>query len=316
MANSASLAFVFPGQGSQYPGMIKDVQRCGPGARSLLGDAQDITGLPVLDLMSTASAEIIADPHIAQVLVFLTSTVLLNELRQRGWRPAAVAGHSLGEYPALVAAEMLTWDAALRLVHARGTAMAAAAAIQPGAMAALVGLDPETVTAMCQSATRDPEHAVIANLNSATQLVVSGTEAAVEEVLESARTAGALRARRLPVGGAYHSALMQPAADQLRPLILEAQLASPTTTFVSSTTGRVVDDLDEYRHALANQVIAPVRWQRTVGALTATGIDCFVEVGPGRVLTGLARDNARAAARHLGPDLLARPSTARVGTGV
>src|SRR5882757_3561518 len=187
MANSASLAFVFPGQGSQYPGMIKDVQRCGPGARSLLGDAQDITGLPVLDLMSTASAEIIADPHIAQVLVFLTSTVLLNELRQRGWRPAAVAGHSLGEYPALVAAEMLTWDAALRLVHARGTAMAAAAAIQPGAMAALVGLNPETVTAMCQSATRDPEHAVIANLNSATQLVVSGTEAAVEEVLESAR---------------------------------------------------------------------------------------------------------------------------------
>jgi [acyl-carrier-protein] S-malonyltransferase len=303
--DEASVGFVFPGQGSQYPGMVREVQRCGPAARALLDRAEQVTGLPVRELMTTADADTLADPHIAQVLVFVTSTVLLHELRQRGWAPSAVAGHSLGEYPALVAADVLTWEDALRLVDARGAVMSAAAAVEPGAMAAVVGLDPATAAKLCRSASRGREQVVIANVNSPTQLVVSGTQSAVVEVIASAGVAGALRARLLPVGGAYHSPLMQPAATRLRPLLQDVQLSQPRTALVSSATGQVVDDLDEYRQALADQVTSPVRWQRTVKTLADLGVDCFVEVGPSRVLTGLGRENARAAARHTAPDLLA-----------
>lgn len=182
--------------------------------------------------------------------------------------------------------------------------MAAAAAATRGAMAALVGLDHAAVAELCRSATRDDDFAVIANVNSPTQLVISGTAYAVTAVVERAQEAGALRARQLPVGVAYHSRLMRPAADRLRPLIENAPLSHPTTPLVSSATGTVVTDLEEYRTVLAGQITAPVRWRDTVGALIGYGVDSFVEVGPGKVLSGLCRDNARVTARHRAADLL------------
>ncbi len=304
------VALVFPGQGSQYPGMLRDLQRCGPPARDLLAAAQEVTGLPVEELMSTGAPDVIADPHVAQVLVFVSATALLDELRGCGWAPAAVAGHSLGEYAALVAAGMLDWEEALRLVDFRGRAMAEAARARPGAMAAIVGLPGETVRELCRSACRGRELAVVANLNSSRQLVVSGTAAAVEDVAERARRAGALRARRLPVGGAYHSALMFPAADRMATRLRAAPLRPPAVPFVSSVTGALVTDVERYRQALLGQVTGPVRWQDAIGTLAGLGLCHFVEVGPGKVLTGLGRENVRDGHHHLVHELLAVPAGA------
>jgi [acyl-carrier-protein] S-malonyltransferase len=291
--------FVFPGQGSQHPGMGRDLAGCDSTARALLPAAERATGLPVYELMTRADAATIADPEIAQLLVFVWSTVLHRQLDEEGVRPGAVAGHSLGEYSALVACGSLDWEAALSIVSARGRAMAEAARRQPGTMAALVGLDSETVSALCIRVCQGEAFAVIANHNSPRQTVVSGTADAIAGVIEAARTAGALRAKQLPVGGAYHSPLMTAAEDSLAPLLMAAPLRPPETPLVSSLTGQPVTDIEAYRGQLLRQVTKPVRWQAAVASLVEHGARTFVEVGPGRVLTGLGREMARDG-RHLG----------------
>ena len=285
--------YLFPGQGSQFPGMGRELTAFGPDARALVDRAEAATGLPVHDLMHRADAARIADPHTAQVLVFVWSTVALRALQARGPQPDGVAGHSLGEYTALVACDALSWEEALRLVSARGRAMAAAAARRPGAMGAVVGIPAGTVGEFCADASRGDEIAVVANLNSARQCVVSGTVDAVEAVLATATTAGALRARRLPVGGAYHSPLMLPAEQELAPLLRGTTLRTPRVPMVSSLTGAPVTDIAAYADALTRQVTSPVRWLDTVRALA--GSADFVEVGPGRVLAGLGRETLRGA---------------------
>jgi [acyl-carrier-protein] S-malonyltransferase len=291
------VAFVFPGQGSQYPGMIRDLGWCGEQALRAVSEATELTGLPIEELMTRADAVTLADPEIAQLVVFVHSCVQLRALRTVGLTPTVVAGHSLGEYTALVACGCLEWTGALRLVAARGRAMAQAARERPGAMAALVGLDQATVRQLCAAAGTGAEQVVVANLNSPKQAVVSGTERAVAAVVDAARTAGALRAKRLPVGGAYHSPLMAPAQAALAPLLRAATLHAPDVAMVSSVTGAAVTDVDAYRQALVEQITSPVRWERAVRAL-AEGPKQFVEVGPGRVLTGLDREMVRDAAHR------------------
>ena len=308
---STGLAFVFPGQGSQYPGMFRELQRCGKPAHDLVAQAQELSGVPVRELLERGDAPTLADPHVAQLLVFVTSLALLDRARAAGWQPVAVAGHSLGEYTALVAAGVVERGEALRLVDARGSAMAAAARRRPGAMGAVVGVEMPTVRELCRAVSHGRELAVIANVNSPNQVVVSGTAAAVEELLTEARKAGALRARRLPVGGAYHSPLMVSAADELAALLREAKLSPPTTPMVSSASGGWLDDLAAYRKVLIGQVTTPVRWQDTVSELVQRGVTSFVEVGPGRVLAGLGRENARGASHCSVHDLLAPPAQPR-----
>jgi [acyl-carrier-protein] S-malonyltransferase len=292
-------AFVFPGQGSQYPGMARDLAACGPEARALVHDAEQRTGVDLTALMATADARTLADPRIAQLLVFVASSALLAELRQRGAEPGMVAGHSLGEYSALVACGSLDWSTALELVSFRGTVMAEAAGRHPGTMVAVAGLDLARVQRFCDTATQRHGIAVVANLNSARQLVVSGSTDAVLDVLAAACTAGALRAKRLPVGGAYHSPLMATAEHRLAPLLRTVALQPPRVPFVSSVTGELVTDIEAYRAALITQVTRPVRWQDAVRRLASLGAPDFVEVGPGRVLTGLGRETARGM-RHRG----------------
>jgi [acyl-carrier-protein] S-malonyltransferase len=287
----AGVAFVFPGQGSQYPGMGRDLAWCAPEAARVIGAAEEISGLPVHELLTRADAATIADPAIAQLLVHVHSVALLQRLRADGASCAVAAGHSLGEYSAMVAAGMLDWVDGLRLVTARGTAMAAAARAAPGSMAASVGPAPEVVDAFCGAARRQP--VVVANVNSPRQTVVSGTADGVAEVLAAATAAGALRAKRLPVGGAYHSPLIAPAQDQLAPLLRAAVLTEPTCAFVSSITAEPVVDPERHRAALLGQITAPVRWRDTVSHLAGAGVVRYVEVGPGRVLCGLGREMHR-----------------------
>jgi len=292
-------AFVFPGQGSQHPGMGHNLAGCSPGALALLPAAERATGLPVRELMTRANAATIADPEIAQLLVFVWSSVLHRQLDEEGVRPAAVAGHSVGEYSALVACGSLDWEEALTVVTVRGRAMAEAARRQPGTMAAVSGLSAETVAQLCCRVCRGEEFAVPATLNSPRQTVVSGTVDAVASVVEAARSAGALRAKLLPVGGAFHSPLMTAAEDNLAPLLMATPLRPPHTPLVSSVTGQLVTDIEAYRGQLLRQITRPVRWQATVGSLVAQGVRTFVEVGPGRVLAGLGREMVRDG-RHLG----------------
>ena len=287
---------LFPGQGSQYPGMGRDLSAFGPAAQELVESAQQATGLPVRQLMTTADAATLADPQVAQVLVFVWSGIALRALRERGWSARAVAGHSLGEYTALVACGCLDWDTALELVAHRGRLMAQAARLRPGTMGAVVGLARARVAQLCADASTGEELVVLANVNSARQIVVSGTTTAVETVLARAADHGALRARRLPVGGAYHSPLMAPAELDLAPFIRRAPLAPPALTLVSSVNGVAVTDLDAYRELLIGQITSPVNWQAVTAAM-ATAPE-FVEVGPGRVLGGLGRETLRGA-RHL-----------------
>lgn len=292
-------AFVFPGQGSQFPGMVRDLSACGPAARELVFTAEQVTGLDLVTLMTKADAGTIADPQIAQLLVFVASSVMLAELRGRGCEPAAVAGHSLGEYTALTACGSLDWHTALALVTFRGAVMAEAARQRPGTMGAIVGLDLPGVDRLCRAAADRNGTAVIANINSARQVVISGTTEAVLEVLDAASAAGALRAKRIPVGGAYHSPLMDAAQRRLAPLLRKAPLEPPRVPFVSSVTGERVADIEEYRAQLVAQVMRPVRWHAVTQRLAGLGASEFVEVGPGRVLAGLGREMLRTA-RHLG----------------
>ncbi|MFC9694235.1 ACP S-malonyltransferase [Kribbella sp. NPDC056951] len=291
-------AFVFPGQGSQRPGMGRELARCGDEARELIVRAEQLTGVAIGELMTRADEATLADPEAAQLTIFVWSSVLAAELTAAGYRPVAVAGHSLGEYAALVAAGCLGWESALAIVARRGRVMAEAARCQPGAMAAIAGLSEDQVTELCRQFSANDGIVVMANLNAPRQVVVSGTTDEVCQVVDAARSAGALRVKRLPVGGAYHSPLMAAAERELAPLLAEADLRAPQVPFVSSLTGGVVEDIESYRQQLGGQITRPVRWTDTVASLARTDPRTFVEVGPGRVLTGLGRNMVRTA-RHL-----------------
>nr|WP_042188148.1 ACP S-malonyltransferase [Kibdelosporangium sp. MJ126-NF4]CEL17815.1 Malonyl CoA-acyl carrier protein transacylase [Kibdelosporangium sp. MJ126-NF4]CTQ90961.1 Malonyl CoA-acyl carrier protein transacylase (EC 2.3.1.39) [Kibdelosporangium sp. MJ126-NF4] len=310
------IAAVFPGQGSQLAGMGRELLGCGPDALKLVPLAEEVTGLPVEEWLTRADAATLADPQVAHLTVFVYSSVLWHELRQRGARPVVLAGHSLGEYSALAAARCLEWHTALEIVAYRGRVMAESARQRSGTMGAIVGLSTQAVEQLCAAHSTGSGVVVVANLNSPRQSVISGTENEVLAVLDAARQRGAMRARRIPVGGAYHSPLMARAQESLDGMIAGVRLDAPRVRLVSSVTGRDVTDVEAYRGELRYQMTRPVRWRDVVAALHESEVDTVWEVGPGRVLTGLGREMARErdlGTRHLTGRELAATAPALVG---
>lgn len=284
-------AFVFPGQGSQKPGMGRDLVRRWPaliGTR--YGPADEILGFPLSELCWEATAEVLRDTAVTQPAVFLTSLAVLDVLRDHGLRPDVVAGHSLGEYTALVCAGVLDWTDALRLVRHRGVLMAELNAEVPGGMAAVMGLDLSRVEAICIIAAAVTGQAVeVANDNAPGQVVVSGQSAAVAEAIRIAERSGARRAVALDVGAPFHCGLMSAIEERFAAELARVDFRDPEIPVVSSVTGQYVTSGEEAAECLRTQLAGPVRWTATVRRMAGAGAGVFVEVGPGRVLGGLCR---------------------------
>jgi [acyl-carrier-protein] S-malonyltransferase len=284
----AGAVFLFPGQGTLRAGMGCDLYRSCAAVRGCIDAAASSSGLPLLDLMSRGPAARLAAPDVAQLAVVALSLGLLRHLDAAGIRPAAVAGHSAGEFSALVAAGVLDERDAVELVVARGRAMADASLRRAGGMVAITGMRAGEVEALLTLESGD-ESMVVAACNSPIQFVVSGEVAAVERVAAAARRSGALRVDSLAVGGAFHSPLMAPAQHAVEPLIRRLPMRSPGCTLVSSITGDVVTDVEDHRMHLIRQITSPVRWADAMGTIKRRDAQLVVELGPGRVLSALAR---------------------------
>ncbi len=284
-------AFLFPGQGSQAVGMARDLcERC-ESVRARFAEADEVLGFALSALCFEGPAEQLAQTHITQPAVFVHSVVVGELLASAGLQPAAVAGHSLGEYSALVAAGVLPFAEALTLVGTRGRLMREAGRARPGTMAAVIGLDDDRVAALCQRAA-EVGVAVPANFNAPGQVVVSGEQGAVARVCELATQAGARRVVELAVSGAFHSPLMESAAAQMTPLLQAASFARPQVPVLTNVSAAPVEDPETLRLHLIEQITRPVRWSATVQRLAAMGIGRALEVGPGGVLRGLVRRTA------------------------
>lgn len=259
-------------------------------ARQLFGLADQITGLPITRLCDEGPLERLTETDVAQPAVVTTSLAALAVLREEcTFEAAAVAGHSVGELAAYVAAGVLDAEAALRLVQVRAQAMAAACASVDGSMAAVLGLDELALRAACTTASRNGSSVEVANLNAPGQLVVSGARDALERVTESARAGGARRVLPLKVGGPFHSVYMRPAAEAVGQALADTPLRRPDIPVVLNASARATQEPDELRDELAVQVYSAVRWTETLQRLAELGCDRFLEVGPGTVLAGLVR---------------------------
>ncbi|MEV6218348.1 ACP S-malonyltransferase [Nocardia sp. NPDC051833] len=277
---------LFPGQGSQRPGMAAWITDY-PAAAEVFRRADDILGLPLTRLCVEGTAEQLRATDVAQPAIVATSLALSAVRAQRGLPPAAVAGHSLGEFTALAVAGVLDEDTVLRLVRRRGELMAEVSRRHDGAMSAVIGLAAEQVDTLCAQVTSGVVG--VANYNQPTQTVVSGTAAAVADLEDLARAAGAAKVVRLRVAGAFHSPLMAEIADEFGTELDRCALHAPRIPVLSAVTADYVADPTEIRALLRGQLLAPVRWVETVQRAAADGYDELVELGPGQVLTGFSR---------------------------
>lgn len=282
-------AFLFPGQGAQAPGMSRDLFDAFPEARARLEQADAVLGFDLTGTMFGDDADALRPTDITQPALYAHSLAAAAVLEARGERPDAVAGHSLGEYSALAAAGALSFEDGLRLVRLRGQLMAEAGTDRVGTMAALLGAEDAQAEALCAAVSADTAVVVAANYNSPGQIVVSGDVSAVEAAVARAAEFGAKKAVLLTVSGAFHSPLMQPAADRLGAALDEADLRAPRCPVYLNVTARPTTDPDEIRARLLEQLTAPVRWAQTLAAMQADGIGRFVEVGTGNVLSGLVK---------------------------
>ena len=277
-------AFVFPGQGAQFTGMGKDLYDAYPEARTMMLRANEILGFSLTDIMFEGSDEELRQTRVTQPAIFLHSIVagrLMTTLR-----PDMVAGHSLGEFSALVAAEALHWEDALRLVSQRALAMQEACEMQPSTMAAVLALADEKVVEVCESI---EDIVVAANFNCPGQVVISGTLNGIDLACKALKEAGAKRALKLPVGGAFHSPLMQPAAQKLQDAIMATTFHTPICPVYQNVSAKAETDKDTIQRQVLEQLTSPVRWTQSVRQMIADGATAFYEFGPGDVLKGLIR---------------------------
>ncbi len=282
------LAFLFPGQASQYPGMGKELADRYPAARSVFDEADKVLGFSLSELCFSGSEEALKLTANTQPAIVTVSVAAYRVLAEKGVRPDFVAGHSLGEYSALVAAGSLEFADAVRLVRRRGEYMQTAVPEGVGAMAAILGLAPAQVTEICRKATNG-QVVSPANLNSPEQTVISGHAEAVKRAVEMASAGGAKRAVMLAVSAPFHSALMAPAAERLASDLKAVTFRPLRVPLVTNADAELISSGDEARESLIRQVTLPVRWEESVRELVEQGVNTFVEVGPGRVLTGLLR---------------------------
>ena len=277
-------AFVFPGQGSQFPGMCRDLYDAHAEAREMCQAADRLLGFSLTDVMFDGTADDLKQTKVTQPAVFLHSVVAQRLMTIE--KPDMVAGHSLGEFSALVACGALRFEDALLLVSARAQAMQAACEQNPGTMAAVLGLPDEQVDELCK---KQDGVVVAANFNCPGQVVISGEVDAIDAACVAMKEAGARRALRLPVGGAFHSPLMQPAAEALKEAILKTDFHKPFCPIYQNVSAKAENEPEIIRENLLKQLTAPVRWTQSVQQMIADGADEFYEFGPGDVLKGLIR---------------------------
>ena len=278
-------AFVVPGQGSQFSGMGKDLYENVPVAKELFEKANEILGFRITDIMFSGTDEELKQTFVTQPAVFLHSVIMAKALGEE-FKPDMVAGHSLGEFSALVAAGALDFEDGLRLVAKRAAAMQKACEAQPSTMAAVLGLEDQVVEDICA---KIDGVVVAANYNCPGQLVISGSIEAVDAACEQLKAAGARRALRLPVGGAFHSPLMEPAKVELQAAIEAAPFKAPVCPVYQNVDAKPYTDPEQIKANLIAQLTAPVRWTYIVQNMLADGADSFVELGPGAVLQGLIK---------------------------
>ncbi|HEV2175882.1 MAG TPA: ACP S-malonyltransferase [Terriglobia bacterium] len=294
MAQFSKTAFIFPGQGSQYPGMGRELAERFPAARQVFDQADRALGFSLSKLCFEGPAEELQLTANTQPAILAVSVAAAAVLRGRGVRRDYVAGHSLGEYSALVAAGAIRLGDALRLVRKRGEYMQEAVPVGAGAMAALLGMNFAALEDVCRAAA-EREVVSPANINSPGQVVIAGNAAAVGRAVELAKQRGAKRAIMLNVSAPFHCALMQPAADRLARDLDALEIADPEVPLVNNVDAKLVRTAETVRDGLKRQVTAPVRWEQSMQALRPEGVQLFVEVGPGKVLSGLMRQIDREA---------------------
>lgn len=279
-------AFVFPGQGSQFPGMGKDLYENNAFAKKLFEQANEILGFRISDVMFTGTEEDLKQTNVTQPAVFLHSVIAYKCADYA--KPDMVAGHSLGEFSALVANGSLSFEDGLNLVSIRAQAMQKACVANPSTMAAILGLPDEKVEEICAAVAAETNEIVVAaNFNCPGQVVISGSIKGVETACEKLKAAGAKRALVLPVGGAFHSPLMEPARKELQAAIEKTAFYQPSCHIYQNVVAKAVFNQDEIKKNLVDQLTGPVRWTQSVQAMIADGANKFIEIGPGKVLQGL-----------------------------
>jgi [acyl-carrier-protein] S-malonyltransferase len=277
-------AFVFPGQGAQFSGMAKNLYDAYAEARTMMHRANDILGFSITDIMFEGSDEDLRQTRVTQPAIFLHTIVHCQF--STVIRPDMVAGHSLGEFSALVAAEAISWENGLRLVSQRAQAMQEACELQPGTMAAVLALADDKVAEICDSI---EDVVVAANFNCPGQVVISGSLSGVDAACKALKEAGAKRALKLPVGGAFHSPLMQPAAERLQAAIMNTTFHTPKCPVYQNVSAKGETDKHTIQRQILEQLTSPVRWTQSVQQMIADGANTFYEFGPGDVLKGLIR---------------------------
>lgn len=278
-------AFVFPGQGAQFVGMGKDLYENSPLAKEMFEKANEILGFRITDLMFTGTIEDLKQTSVTQPAIFLHSVILAKVLGD-DFKPEMVAGHSLGEFSALVAAGAISFEDGLKLVSARAKAMQKACEKEPSTMAAIIGLEDEKIEEVCKSI---DEIVVPANYNSPSQVVISGSIKGIDIACEKLTEAGAKRALKLVVGGAFHSPLMEPARIELERAINITNFQKPICPIYQNVNASKVNEPEQIKKNLIDQLTSPVRWTQTMKNMLADGATSFVELGPGNVLQGLIK---------------------------
>lgn len=281
-------AYIFPGQGAQFPGMGKELFENNAEAEDYFEKANSILGFRISDVMFNGTSEELKQTKVTQPAIFIHSVIAF--LCKAGSKPDMVAGHSLGEFSALVANKTLRFEDALKLVSVRANAMQKACESSPSTMAAILALSDELVEKICDDVQNETGEVVVpANYNCPGQLVISGSVKGIEVACEKAKAAGAKRALVLPVGGAFHSPLMAPAKEELQKMIHQTKFADPVCPVYQNVVAVAVSDPEQIKLNLINQLTSPVRWAQSVRAMIADGVVKFIECGPGKVLQGLVK---------------------------